>query len=623
MNAREPHRSDPDARTTSDANSPRRGDDDGAQPPAADPRPAQGTAQSGVGAPSSSGPRTDRPLDAAGPMPRVPVPTVPVPNAPAQSAGTGRIPVPVPARPAAGSSSERNSGRTPGRTPGRGAGPARSGTKPGKSPAAQSRPTTDGLPKTEPLTPAELRATTSAKRMLRNLVRGEQPPTAPLSIVDRLAGSPYANPTIRVGGVDESARKTIDFALRLAETMFRYGAGALEVETSIIAVTAALGLKNVEVDITNQSVSINYAPKDQTPITLLRVVRSWTSNYAGLSEVHQLVSDIAAGGVSRKEANKRLDEILKRPKPFARWMVTLAFGVFAAAFVGVLGGGILASSIAFVSSLVVDLVSRQLARWRVPDFYATAASSFFVTFLALLLWRFGANIAPSIVVAGGILLLLPTGRLVSAVQDAINGFPVTAAGRLLSAMLTFGAIVSGIGVAFVAGNLTGMPDINVTATFPPAYDFWFQVVLVAVSLVAITVTEQSPVRLVLPTMAVGIVGYFVLLGIAQIGVGDRMGPAVSAVVIGFLARVVALRMGAPQLVVAVPAALILLPGLRIFRSMYTLTINGDDFLNGAGGMLNAVAVVLGIAAGIVLGDSLARPLTSGLSSNERRRTRRR
>jgi len=623
MNAREPHRSDPDARTTSDANSPRRGDDDGAQPPAADPRPAQGTAQSGEGAPSSSGPRTDRPLDAAGPMPRVPVPTVPVPNAPAQSAGTGRIPVPVPARPAAGSSSERNSGRTPGRTPGRGAGPARSGTKPGKSPAAQSRPTTDGLPKTEPLTPAELRATTSAKRMLRNLVRGEQPPTAPLSIVDRLAGSPYANPTIRVGGVDESARKTIDFALRLAETMFRYGAGALEVETSIIAVTAALGLKNVEVDITNQSVSINYAPKDQTPITLLRVVRSWTSNYAGLSEVHQLVSDIAAGGVSRKEANKRLDEILKRPKPFARWMVTLAFGVFAAAFVGVLGGGILASSIAFVSSLVVDLVSRQLARWRVPDFYATAASSFFVTFLALLLWRFGANIAPSIVVAGGILLLLPTGRLVSAVQDAINGFPVTAAGRLLSAMLTFGAIVSGIGVAFVAGNLTGMPDINVTATFPPAYDFWFQVVLVAVSLVAITVTEQSPVRLVLPTMAVGIVGYFVLLGIAQIGVGDRMGPAVSAVVIGFLARVVALRMGAPQLVVAVPAALILLPGLRIFRSMYTLTINGDDFLNGAGGMLNAVAVVLGIAAGIVLGDSLARPLTSGLSSNERRRTRRR
>ncbi|BAS14005.1 hypothetical protein AHiyo8_23080 [Arthrobacter sp. Hiyo8] len=159
-----------------------------------------------------------------------------------------------------------------------------------------------------------------------------------MSIVDRLAGSPYANPIIHVGGVDASARKTIDFALHMAETMFRYGAGALEVETSIIAVTAALGLKNIEVDITNQSVALNYAPKDQTPITLLRVVRSWTNNYAGLAQVHQLVTDIVAGGVGRSEAVNRLDDIIRSSKPFPRWMVTMAFGVFSAVFVGVLGG---------------------------------------------------------------------------------------------------------------------------------------------------------------------------------------------------------------------------------------------------------------------------------------------
>ena len=46
-------------------------------------------------------------------------------------------------------------------------------------------------------------------------------------------------------------------------------------------------------------------------------------------------------------------------------------------------------------------------------------------------------------------------------------------------------------------------------------------------------------------------------------------------------------------------------------------------LLGAGGMLNAGAIVMGVAAGIVLGDTLARPLTRGLASNERRRARRR
>jgi hypothetical protein len=40
-------------------------------------------------------------------------------------------------------------------------------------------------------------------------------------------------------------------------------------------------------------------------------------------------------------------------------------------------------------------------------------------------------------------------------------------------------------------------------------------------------------------------------------------------------------------------------------------------------MLNAGAIVLGTAGGIVLGDTLARPLTRSLASNERRRARRR
>lgn len=489
------------------------------------------------------------------------------------------------------------------------------------------RPHPDGQPRTEPMSPLQVRQNVAAKRMLRRLVQGENPPTAPMSIVDRLAGSPYANPMIQVGGVDTSARKTIDFALHLAESMFRYGAGALEVETSIIAITAALGLKNIEVDITNQSVAINYAPKEQTPITLLRVVRSWTNNYAGLAKVHQLVTDIVVGGVGREEAVRRLEEITQSPKPFPRWMVTVAFAVFSAVFVGVLGGGPGASAVAFLSNLLVSVLARRLGRWRTPDFFITASCSFLVTFVALLLWRFGSplgiQIAPEIVVVGGILLLLPTGRLVSSVQDAINGFPVTAAGRFLSTMLTFGALVAGIAVGFVVCDMTGMAPIDVTKTFPPAYPWWAVGIMVAVAVVAIGITEQTAWQLLLPTAAIGVVGYLVLIGGEALGVGPRFSPALAAVVIGLLARVVALRMGAPQLVVAVPAALILLPGLTIFRSMYVLTIEESEILMGAGGMLNAGAIVLGVAAGIVLGDTLARPLTKSLASNERRRARRR
>lgn len=71
----------------------------------------------------------------------------------------------------------------------------------------------------------------------------------------------------------------------------------------------------VEVDITNQSVTINYT---STPIlhgvriakrnanaderfthTLVRVVRSFTENYEALSEVYGLIYKITRGGMTR------------------------------------------------------------------------------------------------------------------------------------------------------------------------------------------------------------------------------------------------------------------------------------------------------------------------------------
>lgn len=494
------------------------------------------------------------------------------------------------------------------------------------APPAAGAPTGTAAPPpatpTAPITASQVRANAAAKRVLARLMRGENPPTAPMSIVDRLAGSPYANPTIPAAP-DESVRRTLDFALELAETMFRYGAGALEVETSMIAVTTALGLRHVDVDITNQSVTINYAPQDGTPSSLLRVVRSWTSNYAGLVLVHQLVTEITAGGVGLNEASRRLQAISRRAKPFPKWAVTVAFGVFSAAFVGVLGGGQLASLLAFGSNLLISLVARVFGTWRVPDFFTTLASSFLVTMIALLMFAAQLPISPTIVVVGGILLLLPTARLVSATQDAINGFPVTAAGRYLSAFLTFAALVAGISVATAVGELLGISRIDVTETFPPAYPYVVEVLLIGVAVAAIAVTEQSARRLVLPTAAVGVAGYLALTGVELLGVGDRLAPAVSAVVMGFLARIVALRMGAPQLVVAVPAALILLPGLTIFRSMYVATLDAAQITSGAGGMLTAMAIILGAAAGVVLGDNLARPFTRSATSLERRRRARR
>ncbi|SDQ49359.1 Uncharacterized membrane protein YjjP, DUF1212 family [Arthrobacter crystallopoietes] len=508
--------------------------------------------------------------------------------------------------------------------------PKRPGTKPKAKPAIPGKPVAKEA-KPVPFGTAPLpapkgqqRTNAAARRMLRKLVQGEAPPTAPMSIVERLAGSPYANPMIQAAGVDTSARLTLDFALDLAETMFRYGAGALEVETSIIAVTAAFGLREIDVDITNQSVLINYAKADTVPLTLMRVVRSWTNNYAGLSLVHQLVTDIVNGGVGRTEAKERLQEIAARPKPFAKWMAIGAGGVFAGSIVAFLGGGIFASLVAMLSTVLMGLLGRKLGKWRVPDFFVTAIGSCLATAVALLFWQLQVPLSPSLVIAGGILYLLPTGRLVSATQDAINGFPVTAAGRFLSAFLTFAAIASGVAVGLVGGELVGVSLPEVFVNGEGEYPYVVRALLLMIATMAICITEQTKLSMLVPTALVGLVALLLYDLVLMAGIGERIGPALAAVVIGFLGRIVGLRMGSPQLVVAVPAILFLLPGLSVFRGTYDLTVNVDDPFVGVLNLFGALTVILAISGGTVLGDNLAQPFTRDMGSNEgRRRNRRR
>jgi uncharacterized membrane protein YjjB (DUF3815 family) len=82
-------------------------------------------------------------------------------------------------------------------------------------------------------------------------------------------------------------------------------------------------------------------------------------------------------------------------------------------------------------------------------------------------------------------------------------------------------------------------------------------------------------------------------------------------------------MNAPQLVVAVPAILFLLTGLSIFRAIFVITMSPGASVEGTVGLFNAMIIILAVAAGVVLGDNLSRPLTRGLSHTEQRRRNRR
>ena len=128
------------------------------------------------------------------------------------------------------------------------------------------------------------------------------------------------------------------------------------------------------------------------------------------------------------------------------------------------------------------------------------------------------------------------------------------------------------------------------------------------------VTVQSLRRLILPTglLSVGTAVVAAALG-RGVGIGAIAATGVAAVALGAAGRLVAARLGAPSMVLVVPASFALLPGLTIFRGLYELVAAGGDspgsltIQSGLTTLLGAGAILVAIATGTVFGEILASP----------------
>ena len=427
----------------------------------------------------------------------------------------------------------------------------------------------------------------------------------------------------------EYARDTLNFTLRLAEAMFYYGADAMDVDSAIIAVSSAYGLDSVDVNITNQSVTINYTSDPDIYMesrissrtmsadsrfthTLVRVVRTSTENYEALASTYGLIHDITEGGMTLEDADLRLSEITNHPKPYPPLITWLANIGCATTLTAALGASWSTATAAAIVFIPVYLLIQWLNKIGMPTFFRMAASAGLLTFLAIwlggdhsMIRRPGESISAPLVVAAGLIMFLPTSRLVGAVQDAINGFPVTAAGRFVSTGMSFLGLVIGIASAVNAISLFGGPILDIEQTrFDLPSPLTFSVFMLAATVTFAITLHTKLVKLgwlVLITCS-ALVTYNLYTYLVGVDSG-RANTALAALVIGMLSTYVAYRLHAPQAVFSIPALTFLLPGLSFFRGMYLLTVE-TNVVWGIQSMISAVSIVIAMAAGVTLGNYL-------------------
>lgn len=434
-----------------------------------------------------------------------------------------------------------------------------------------------------------------------------------------------------VAGDPHSAHTALQLAMRMGDALLSAGMSANDVVVFMLRVTDALGLHGVHVDVTYTSISASYYPgPGLPPITSIRVVRPTVPDYTKVSRLDRLSEEIEAG-LSLEDAAAAFERIRAAPHPYPRWVAMLA-----SAGVGPAVSLLFTTSwklllVTFLTGVVVDWMLAAFGRRRVPPFFQQLAAAGTITLIAAGVTNAGARGVPffvgldsTLVVVGGIVMLVAGMMIVGAVQDAIDQFYVTASARVFEVFMRTGGIVAGIVVALRLVQHMGAP-LTISAA-PIAFGaLGYQFLAAALIAALFALSAYADIKTILLAAVMALVGWLGYTSVIQVGAGDVLADTTGALVAAVLTTLIVRRTHVPGFGLISAALLPLVPGLLLYRGLLQVVGPAPGAANQAAGgatLLLALGVAVGIGAGASLGTYLGRPLVDQLRLITRSRNHR-
>jgi uncharacterized membrane protein YjjP (DUF1212 family) len=419
----------------------------------------------------------------------------------------------------------------------------------------------------------------------------------------------------------------LDLAMSIGERLLVSGMSANDVVVQMLRVTRAYGLSSVHIDLTYTSIGVtHHRGPTRRPLSMVRIVQPVVVDYSKAREISRLLTRIEAG-LGIDEARAAYDEIFWAPPPYPRWIALLGSGGIAAGVSLTFSTSWLLALIAFAAATGAESLLRWLHSHRVPPFFAQAAVAGGITMVAAGVHQLGRrgvplfeDMDPTLIVVGGIVMLLAGVMIVGAVQDAIDQFYVTASARLLEVVMRTGGIVAGI---LVAVRVLDVWDVSFLVVNTPGSSapLWAQFVGAGLISLSFAVYCFADVATAVLTAVVGLIGYGVYAALVDAGTSEIVSNTTAALAVGGLATLLVRGTDAPGFGMESGALLPLVPGLALLNGLLEMT--GGDPANpaivaGGRSLFLALLVALGIAAGATLGTYLGRPVNDQLRRLRRR-----
>jgi uncharacterized membrane protein YjjP (DUF1212 family) len=411
-------------------------------------------------------------------------------------------------------------------------------------------------------------------------------------------------------------------ALRLSMTVADYliamGVAASDVTDICLNITDRYCERKVSIEIIATVLMFSQdRGNEREPLTLIRSVHARDINSALIQNIEDVVNEIHEGKLPLDTAEERLEKLLENPKTYPQWALSIGSASISAGTGALLSGSPLIIALSFMVGGFISYMLIMLTKLRMPAFFIQVIAAAIATLIAALVTWLGNHgvtqlqgLDPNLIIIGGIIMLVSGLAIVSAVEDAIDEFYITANARMLRVVMLTAGIIFGIIVGlYVAKNLGVNMAINTNRGLDDTVG-WQYVGAIAIA-AGYALSVNTRVSGIILSGLIGAAGWAAYSLTAPIFT-PVVGSFIAATVVGAGAALLARWLRTPATTMITAGIISLVPGLSLFNGLMVIIIGVDEagasLDSGTLILLNALLLALAIAAGATFGNLVARPV---------------
>ncbi|HTK39682.1 MAG TPA: threonine/serine exporter family protein [Patescibacteria group bacterium] len=411
--------------------------------------------------------------------------------------------------------------------------------------------------------------------------------------------------------------RALRLSVNIADVLVTSGVPVSDVVSMALDVTDRYCQRRVQFDISSTVVMASQDRGDERePLTLIRHAKLRTPNNMLIQSIQELARDIHQGRLSLDDAEVKFDELMAHPQKYPYWLTTLGSALISAGVGIMFGASPIIIAIMFILGAFVSYILRLLMHYRVPSFFAQVISAILITLIAALVTLAGTagitiftGVNPTLIVIGGIVMLVAGLAIVGAVQDAIDEYYITANARLLRVAMMTAGIVAGVLIGLYIAKQFGI--YIAVDSGPPLARGDRQFSGAVIVSIGYALSMQSRLPSVIVSGAIGGLGWLTyMFSVHNWSVTAVVASAIAATVIGFIGTILARFWRTPSSSLIMAGIVPLVPGLTLYNALLQM-VEGTKFDNPDAGstlLLNALLIALAIASGASFGTFIGRPM---------------